>query len=210
MYTKDIFSLPSLNAMCDFVRTKSFGVLATYHEGEVFTSPLPLDLRGINNADMFVAGHVARANGMANAFVPGTPATITVLGPDTYVPAEWFEVRNRIPTWLYCAVEISGRLELSDSTQTRDDVTELVHRLQKCTIEGSTWSLGEMPEHLVSEYLKHIVGFRLHDLRFKSCFRLNQGKGNTESLAASLNATGEPACRELAKLVLHPPTASTM
>ena len=44
MYTRDHFSLP-LPDMCDFVRARSFGVLATHDAGRMFTSPLPLDLR---------------------------------------------------------------------------------------------------------------------------------------------------------------------
>ncbi|MFD3534767.1 FMN-binding negative transcriptional regulator [Streptomyces sp. NPDC058664] len=205
MYTKEQFSLP-LSAMCDFVRAKSFGVLATYHAGEVFTSPLPIDLRETAEGELFVAGHVARANGMSAVFGTGAPATITVLGPDTYVPAEWFGTRDRIPTWLYCAVEISGRLELSDDVRKRADVEVLIDRLQKRAVDGSTWTLDEIPAHLSGEYLKHIVGFRLRDLRLTSCFRLNQGKGGTEDLATALRADDAGALRELAELVLAPPT----
>lgn len=207
MYTRDHFSIP-LPAMRDFVRAKSFGVLATHHAGEVFTSPLPVDLRDADGGEPFVAGHVARANGMAVAFGAGAPATITVLGPDTYVPAEWFGTRSRIPTWLYCAVEVSGRLELSDAERTRADVEAMIDRLQRRTVEGPAWSLDEIPAHLTEGYLKNIVGFRLLDLRFTSCFRLNQRKGGMESLAAALEADSGSARRELARLVLDPPTAA--
>ncbi|WP_282692721.1 FMN-binding negative transcriptional regulator [Streptomyces sp. CC208A] len=205
MYTKEQFSLPP-SAVRDFVRARSFGVLATYHAGEVFTSPLPVDLRESADGELFVAGHVARANGMSAVFETGAPATITVLGPDTYIPAEWFGTRSRIPTWLYCAVEISGRLELSDDVRKRADVELLIDRLQKRTVEGSTWTLDEIPADLSGEYLKHIVGFRLRDLRLTSCFRLNQGKGGTENLATALRDADADALRELARMVLAPPT----
>lgn len=206
MYTREHFSLPSVRAACEFVRERSFGVLATCHEGEVFTSPLPLDLRGDEETGLFVAGHVAKANDMAAVFAAGPPATITVLGQDTYVPAEWFGVRSRIPTWLYTSVEISGRLELSDPARTREDVVVLIDRLQRSTVEGSTWTLDEIPSNLSDGYLKNIVGFRLLEPRFKSCFRLNQRKGETESLASALAASDVAARRELAPLVLDPPT----
>lgn len=209
MYTREHFSLPTLAAMCDFVRSRSFGVLATYHDGEIFTSPLPLDLCGTPDTELFVAGHIARANDMLKAFQPGAPATITVLGPDTYVPAEWFGVRHRIPTWLYCAVEISGQIEPSDAARTREDVIELIDRLQRETVEGSTWTLGEIREDLADGYLKNIAGFRLRDLTFKSCFRLNQRKGESENLAAVLAASDITARQDLAKLVLRPPTTRT-
>ncbi|MBV7697784.1 FMN-binding negative transcriptional regulator [Streptomyces sp. TRM70350] len=207
MYTREHFSVP-LPLMCDFVQEKSFGVLATFHDGRVHTSPLPLDLRETEDGELFVAGHVARANDMAEAFAAGPPATVTVLGPDTFVPAEWFGTRSRIPTWLYCAVEISGRLELSDAARTREDVVVLIDRLQKKAVAGSTWTLGEIPENLTEGYLKNIVGFRLLDLEFKSCFRLNQRKGGTDSLAEALADSDETDRLELAKLVLQPPTAT--
>ncbi len=206
MYTREHFSLKSLEDECAFVRESSFGVLATYHDGEVFTSPLPIDLRGGDGEELFVAGHVARANGMAEVFAAGPPATITVLGPDTYIPAEWFGVRSRIPTWLYCSVEVSGRLEFSDPDRTRADVLLLIDRLQRETVEGSTWTLDEIPPNLTDSLLKNIVGFRLHDVRFKSCFRLNQRKAHSESLAEVLAASEVAARRQLAPLVLDPPT----
>lgn len=207
MHTREHFSLPSVADMAAFVLDRSFGVLATYHEGAVFTSPLPLDMRGSEDTELFVAGHVAKANGMSAVFESAPPATITVLGPDTYVPAEWFGVRNRIPTWLYTSVEITGRLELSDADRTREDVILLIERLQRCTVEGSTWTLDEMPRELTDGFLKNIVGFRLRDVTFKSCFRLNQRKGESDALAASLAASEIPDRRALAPLVLAPPTA---
>jgi transcriptional regulator len=205
MYTKEQFSLP-LEAMVAFVRRKSFGVLATHLGDEVFTSPLPLDLRGEAPDGLFVAAHIARANGMLAAFEHRPRATITVLGPDSFVPAEWFGTRSRIPTWLYCAVEISGRLEPSDPELTRQDVLVMMDRLQKRAVDGSTWTLDEIPDHLSSEYLTHIAGFRINDLTMKSCFRLNQRKDHSESLAEALAASSDPACRELAPLVAQPPT----
>lgn len=207
MYTRDPFRLPSMNAVYDFVRRKSFGVVATYLEDEVHTSPLPFDLRSAEDDTLFIAAHVACRNEMTKTFTAGRSATITVLGPDTYVPAEWFGTRGRIPTWIYGAVEISGRIVPCDRGQTRDDVICLIDRLQKKFVENSTWSLSEMPEQLVTGYLSEIVGFRLHDLAFKSCFRLNQHSGESENLAASLKASGIAACQELATLVTRPPTA---
>jgi transcriptional regulator len=205
MYTKQQFSL-SVSDVWEFVRTKSFGVLATQLSGEVFTSPLPIDLRRDEDDSLFVAGHIARGNEMLKAFVSGNRATITVLGPDSFVPAEWFGVRSRIPTWLYCSVELAGRLEPSDPLRTRDDVITLIDRLEASYVPGSTWTLAEIPDHLSSAYLQQIAGFRLHDLRLRSCFRLNQGKGQTEGLAAALASTRLPACQELSRLVVSPPT----
>jgi transcriptional regulator len=206
MYTREHFSLPP-DAARGFVRARSFGLLATCHEGRVHTSPLPVDLREHpDGGPEFVAGHVARANDMWAAFEAGAPATITVLGPDSYVPAEWFGTRDRIPTWLYCAVEITGRLEISDPARTRADVVVLIDRLQRRAVEDSTWTLDEIPADLSDGYLQHIVGFRLHDLTWKSCFRLNQRKSGNDSLAAALAAGDDTGLRELSRLVLDPPT----
>jgi transcriptional regulator len=205
MYTREHFSLP-LEAMAAFVRRKSFGILATTLDGQVFTSPLPLDLRGEEPDGLFVAAHIARANDMLAAFEHRPHATITVMGPDSFIPAEWFGTRSRIPTWLYCAVELSGRLEPSDPDLTRQDVLVMMDRLQKRSVEGSTWTLDEIPAHLSDGYLQNIAGFRIHELTLKSCFRLNQNKDHGQSLAAVLAEHPDPACRELAPLVTQPPT----
>lgn len=207
MYTRDPFSLPSLEAECAFVRSRSFGVLASCHDGEVFTSPLPIDLRGGAGKELFVAGHVAAANDMAAVFAERSRATVTVVGRNTYVPAEWFGVRSRIPTWLYCAVEVSGQLEPVDDEVKRADVERMITRLQHETVDGSTWTLDEIAPNLSASFLTHIVGFRMRELSMKSCFRLNQRQQHGEQLAAALTGAADQACHELAELVLHPPTA---
>lgn len=205
MYTKEHFSVP-LDAMVAFVRHKSFGLMATHLDDDVFTSPLPLDLRGAAPDGLFVAAHIARANDMLAAFEHRPRATITVMGPDTFVPAEWFGTRSRIPTWLYCSVEISGRLEPSDHDLTKQDVLVMMDRLQKRAVDDSTWTLDEIDSQLSEGFLKMIAGFRLYDLTFKSCFRLNQRKDHSEDLVAALAASPDPACRALAPLVEQPPT----
>ena len=99
MYTKKQFSLPDIESVRDFVEERSFGVLATHFEDKVFSSPVPFDLREDDQGQLFVAGHIARANKMLEAFVSGNVAAMTVVGHDTFVPAEWFGVSHRIPTW---------------------------------------------------------------------------------------------------------------
>lgn len=210
MYTNDQFTLTSDEDAVAFVRRHQLGVLATTLDGRVVTSPLPMDLRGTAETGYFVAGHVARANEQWHAFEHGPHATATFLGSDTYVPAEWFGdgVRSRIPTWLYGAVEVSGRLELSDPERTRADVEVFMDRLQQETVEGSTWTLDEIPAHLTSTYLTGIVGFRVHDLTFTTCFRLNQRKSaeHRAALADALETSDTSARRELAGMVRRPPT----
>lgn len=210
MYTKPHFSLPDIEAVRRFVASRSFGVLATHHGPDVFTSPIPIDLREDEKGELFVAGHIARANEMMAAFVSGNAANITVLGPDTYVPAEWFGVRSRIPTWLYAAVEIKGRLEPVCHDVMVADILVLIDRLQKETVEGSTWTLEEINSDLRNEYLKHIAGFRLHDLEIKSCYRLNQNKDHSPALAENLRRTNTDGNRELAEMVENLPTRKSV
>lgn len=206
MYTRPHFSLKSFAESAEFVLERSFGVVATYHDGNVYTSPLPIDLRGATESEAFIAGHVARGNEMVSAFEHCAPATVTVLGADTYVPAEWFGARSRIPTWMYESVEITGTLELSDAARTRADVESMIDRLQQTTCPGSTWRLDEIKPERVDQHLKGIVGFRIIDLQFKSCLRLNQGQDHSENLSECLANSDVPARRRLAGLVNKPPT----
>lgn len=207
MYTKEQFSLPSIDSVRAFVDNRSFGVLATHRDGKVFSSPVPFDLREDEEGKLFVTGHIARANEMLSSFVSGNCATMTVMGPDSFVPAEWFGVRHRIPTWLYCSVEISGRLEPSNYDTMVDDVNIMIARLQQQVIPGSTWTLNDIAPELSGEYLKHIAGYRLYDLDIKSCFRLNQGKGHCAALIEHLRARNTEATNILADLVAEPPTS---
>lgn len=206
MYTKEQFSLPGIEQVRAFAESRSFGVLATRHEDTVFSSPVPFDLREDDRGRLFVAGHIARANEMIAAFVSGNVAKMTVMGPDTFVPAEWFGVRHRIPTWLYCSVEVSGRIEPSDYNTMVEDVNIMIARLQQQAVPGSTWTLDDIAPELSGQYLKHIAGYRLYDLEIKSCYRLNQGKDHSPSLIENLRARNSEAANILADLVANPPT----
>lgn len=206
MYTKQQFSLHSIELMRAFVESRSFGVLSTHFGTRIFSSPVPFDLCEDDDGKLFVTGHIARANEMLAAFVSGNVATMTVMGPDTFVPAEWFGVRHRIPTWLYCSVEISGRLEPSNYETMVKDVNVMIARLQQQAVPGSTWTLGEISPQLSGEYLKHIAGYRIYDLEINSCYRLNQGKDHSPVLIEHLRARNTEATNTLADLVADPPT----
>lgn len=207
MYTNEQFTLTSEQHAVDFVRSHPLGVLAITHDGRLHTSPIPLDLRG-DADDLFVAGHVARANDMWHDFEHRPPASMTFVGSQAYVPAEWFGVRSRIPTWVYASVEITGRLVPTTPEETRQDVEAFMDRLQRESVAGSTWTLREIPEENTSQWIRGIVGFRVHDLTVKSCFRLNQRKSaeHREALAQALESTGLTPELELAELVRRPPT----
>lgn len=202
MYTKPHFTVSEISDVIAFVKKKSFGVLATHLGGVIYTSPVPFDLRVDENKQLFIAGHIARANEMASAFSDNNAATITVVGSESYVPAEWFGVRSRIPTWVYCAVELSGSLTPVSYETMVSDVEDMIGRLQQQAVPGSTWTLREINTELSSQYLKHIVGYRINNLNITSCYRLNQGKGESKELAENLMGSSP----DLAALVLNPPT----
>lgn len=107
-----------------------------------------------------------------------TEATCLFLGPHSYIPPEWVEDDNWIPTWNFTSIKITGKITLAKE-YTRECVERLTTHMQKGS--SSEWSL-EQVEHRMPELLPKIIGFKVIVDKISPRFKLGQDE-TEENLA---------------------------
>ena len=134
-------------------------------------SHLPMYL---SDDDTVLMGHFARANPHSE-IAHGQLHTAVFQGPNGYISAGWYEDNNQVPTWNYCTVHVTGRLQLIDEP---DQVLEIVDTLSEIheSAFDPPWRSDKMDPVRRTQLLQHIRGCRLEIEQIDAKFKLSQNK----------------------------------
>jgi len=108
MHPNPAFRTEETQRNIDFARERAFGTLAINGDDGPVTCHIPFLLEQ--------DGHEADAP---------TKAVVTVMGPDSYISPDWYEVPDQVPTWNYVAVRLRGVLH----PMPQDDLHPMLDRL---------------------------------------------------------------------------------
>lgn len=169
---------PSL--VLEMVRTFPFAtILANGNKGPLIAQA-PLTPRIGTSSAGAVEFHLARANPIAEALVPGAPITILVQGPGAAVSPSWYtasfqgEKTDRsetAPTYNYLSLVIRGRLGFIDDQVLQKQIRDLVLASEP----GDGWRTDELSPHLWDGWRKAIQGYRLEISEFDLTAKISQG-----------------------------------
>src|ERR1700704_3998899 len=110
MYTPPVFK-PDRAASLAFAEARGFGTVCACDGGKPIASSLPFLLTYGDDGTPYVAFHVARQNRLAT-LADGAPSwLLAVNGVDAYVSPDWYVSPDQVPTWLYQAVHLTGRVQ---------------------------------------------------------------------------------------------------
>ena len=122
--------------------------------------------------------HVAKANPHWGAVDFEGDTVVMFQGPSAYVHPGWYPTKAAtgrvVPTWLYTAVHVRGRLQ-----QLRAD--ELSRHLVELTDENEAgrerpWAVGDAPADYLEKMERAIVGLRVPVASVEGVRKLNQHK----------------------------------
>jgi transcriptional regulator len=201
VYLPRAFAETDLARLDALIAAHPFITLVTVRDGLPVADHVPvLYAREGNRIEL--RGHVARANPLASA--GGGPALAIVHGPNAYVSPGWYpdkEAAARVPTWNYAIAHLSGPLELFDDEGALADIVDRLSHLHEARV-GSDWRYEhDRDDH--RRQLRGITGFRLLAERIELKFKLNQNhpQANQASVAAALQASGEPGAQGVGALM---------
>ena len=172
------------DACLAFAAARGFGLVVASDAGCPVASHLPFLLRRMGGGAR-LEFHVARANPLARLAERGGPWLVAVQGHDAYVAPDWYASAEQVPTWLYEAVHIAGRVAVA----TQDDLAASLDRLSArfeaplAREEGEPWSLARLGARRRDKLLQAIVGIVLTVETVEGSFKLNQHKTDADHIA---------------------------
>jgi transcriptional regulator len=144
--------------------------------------------------------HVSRGNAVYSALAAGCDALLVVEGPHAYVSPDWYGLEDRVPTWNYVAVELSGPVLPLDA----DGLVALVDALsdahERRLAPKPAWTKDKMSPGRYDGLLKAIAGFELRIRDWRGTAKLDQDKP-PEVRARLAAALRERGAAEMAKLM---------
>jgi transcriptional regulator len=187
MYTPPAFEIETPAWSVELIGEYPFGTLITFSDGSPQITHLPM-LAEERDGDLWILGHVARANPHAQAILAGgVRATTAFLGPHAYVSASWYaQPYHTVPTWNYEAVHCDGRLQEGDAYSILAMLTAKFEAGRP-----NAWAMEKLDVGYLENQLKGIVAFemRVDALRAKAKLSQNRTLEDRERVEAALEAS---------------------
>jgi transcriptional regulator len=206
MYIPAQFKSEELGDAVELMKSHPFATLITNDdEGWPFITYLPLHLEtgpaDAGRADapqpkLKLFGHVARANPHWRYLRDRGVATVSFLGPHSYMSPKVYPDLKRVPTWNYLAVECRVKATLIEGHEAADGM--LVKLIDDYDPEYlQQWH--SLDEHYVNTMLSGIVGFELEIMEVQCKLKLNQHRPESHAAMRATYGNGNENERELVR-----------
>src|ERR1700735_3089132 len=143
MYTPPMFK-PDRAASLAFAQARGFGTVCAWDGSKPIASSLPFYLTFADDGTPQMAFHVARHNPLVNLADGALPWLMAVNGADAYVSADWYVSPDQVPTWLYQAVHLTGRVRRLPDHELGVQVDALSAKFENRLLPKKPWTSGKM------------------------------------------------------------------
>jgi transcriptional regulator len=167
----------------EFIRQNEFATLVTYDGEKPVASHLLMETVE-DGENLFVNGHMSRANSLWKTFEKNAEVLVIFQGPHTYISPTWYNHVN-VPTWNYQSVHVYGRPRLVTE---HGEAHGLLKRLVDRHEANSDYRLEALPKDFVEKEIKGIVAFQIEVTRMEANYKLSQNRDdeNYRSIVAHL------------------------
>ncbi|HZM24375.1 MAG TPA: FMN-binding negative transcriptional regulator [Anaerolineales bacterium] len=171
MYIPKLYREEDRVRILDFIQQNDFATLVTYDGDKPVASHL---LMGIKEDDenLFVNGHMSRANPQWKTFDLNREVLVIFQGPHTYISPTWYNHVN-VPTWNYQSVHVYGKPRVITDY---DEAYEILKRLIDRYESNSHYRLETLPKDFVEKEIKGIVAFQIEVTRIEANYKLSQNR----------------------------------
>ncbi len=155
-----------------FARERAFGTLAINGADGPETCHVPflLDEDG-REAEL----HLVRSNPIARIKAP-EKAVVTVMGPDSYISPDWYEVPDQVPTWNYVALRLRGVLHPMPQEDLHPMLDRLSAHFETLLLPKTPWTSDKMGEGVMEKMMRMILPFCFEVTQIEGTWKLNQNK----------------------------------
>ena len=159
----------------EFLQQNEFATLVTY-DGEKPSASHLLTEVVQEGEDLFVNGHMSKANPLWKTFEKNPEVLVIFQGPHTYISPTWYNHVN-VPTWNYQAVHLYGKPRIvTDPEEFHAILSRLVAKNERET----SYRLESLPPDFVMNNMKGIVGFQVEVTRIEANYKLSQNRDDED------------------------------
>jgi transcriptional regulator len=177
MYIPPDFEVADSAAVVTLVDRFPFGLLVTNEKPYPHLTHLPM-IAELRDGELWVLGHVARANGHAQSIANQCPATIAFQGAHAYVSASWYEEPYvTVPTWNYTAAHLCGTLREGDAW---DVLVRLTAKFERGRADA--WDPQRLETDFREKQLRGIVAFEMRAERIYAKAKLSQNRTSADRI----------------------------
>ena len=175
MYISKLYREEDHTKILEFLQQNEFATLVTYDGEKPTASHLLMEIMQ-EGENLFVNGHMSKANPLWKTFEKNPEVLVIFQGPHTYISPTWYNHLN-VPTWNYQAVHIYGKPRIvTDQEETYGILSRLVARNES----NAAYRLETLPQEFVSKEIRGIVAFQVEVTRIEANYKLSQNRNNQD------------------------------
>lgn len=163
--------------------------------GFPFAAHLPLKLEEEGGQPVRLLGHCARANPLCGHLKKRPLALVSFMGPQAYMSPKVYADLQRVPTWLYLAVQVRVEARLLEGEEAKDALLKQLIADHEPPYAAQWRSL---PEDYTGKMLNAITAFELRIVDLQCAVKLNQHRPEAHAAMHAAYAAGTEQERALA------------
>ncbi|HEX8266463.1 MAG TPA: FMN-binding negative transcriptional regulator [Pyrinomonadaceae bacterium] len=172
MYIPTRFLETDRETILNFVEQNSFATLISFDGEKPIATHIPLLVEQTENEQIYLVGHIARANPQWKTFADSEEILAVFAGAHAYISPRWYDVpEQNVPTWNYQSIHAYGKPQIVEE---KNALVEMLGCLIAKFEPNTSYDLETISPEIVGRLVKGIVGFRIAVSRFEAAFKLSQ------------------------------------
>ncbi len=173
MYIPELYKNENVEAIRNFLKSNSFGILVNQTEGKLWGTHIPLELETNSEGKEVLFGHVSKENPQWQTFENNNEVLAIFSGPHSYISSSWYDHEN-VPTWNYIAVHVYGKIKIIEGE-------EMLFALKKMVDKYEAASKNPVRiENLSKETMRQTNGFVAFEIEITEIQAVNKLSQNRD------------------------------
>jgi len=174
MYISRLYREEDRAKILEFLQQNEFATLVCYDGEKPTASHLLMEVTE-EDGNLFLNGHMSRANPLWRMFETNPEVLVIFQGPHTYISPTWYNHIN-VPTWNYQAVHLYGDLRIVKG----DEYYEILSRLIAKHESGTNYRMETLPQDFVEKQMNGTIGFQVKVTRIEANYKLSQNRDDED------------------------------
>ena len=183
----------------EFISRNEFATLVSFDAEKPLATHLLLNAEQTETGEIFLEGHLARANPQWKSFDNEREVLAIFFGAHAYLSPTWYQKpEESVPTWNYVSAHVYGFPRIIE------DEAELLLLMKKLVGKyeaDSGYRLESLPADYLGKQLKGIVGFRITVTKIEASYKLAQtlDSKSYENVIVQLEKSTDENSRKIAE-----------